>query len=456
MLNHKATQYIVSILLFLLFFALGYKIERHETAGLILCYSLIFTLYAWIIFKNTKEQLPFWIATAIGLRILLLFSIPNLSDDFYRFIWDGRLLVSGYHPFAHIPSFYIENNIAIPGIDETLYSNLNSKTYFTIYPPVAQVFFWLAAMLSSSIYGSLLILKVCILLAEIGTIFLLKRLLNQFSSSTQTLLIYALNPLVIIELVGNVHFEAILIFFILLTCYFLTQQRLALAAFFMATSICVKLIPVIFLPAILPFLGRKKALVFYVSTAVICLLFFLPLLNTTILGGFKNSIGYYFSKFEFNASLYYIVRGVGYFFWGYNIIQIAGTILGAIAGILIIIISFRNFRAYQVPMDISIKTPPIDHRVWAFFQAMMWSLLIYFLFTTTLHPWYITTLLAVTIFTRLQFAILWTFTIFLSYTGYTLGGFEENLWVVIFEYVTVLGYLAYELLWKRNSSSAVA
>lgn len=454
MLNRKAIQYIVSILLFLLFFVLGYKIERYETAWLILCYSLIFTLYAWIILKNSKEQLPFWIATAIGLRILLLFSVPNLSDDFYRFIWDGRLLVSGYHPFAHIPSFYVENNIVIPGIDETLYSNLNSKTYFTIYPPVAQVLFWLSAMLSSSIYGSLLILKVCILLAEIGTIFLLRRLLNQFSSSTQSLLIYALNPLVIIELIGNVHFEAILIFFILLTCYFLTQQRLALAAFFMATSICVKLIPVIFLPAILPFLGRKKAMVFYVSTAVICLLFFLPLLNTTFFFGFKNSIGYYFSKFEFNASLYYIVRGMGYFFRGYNIIQIAGTILGAIAGILIVIISFRNFKA-QVPTDISIKTSPIDHRAWAFFQAMMWSLLIYFLFTTTLHPWYITTLLAVSIFSGLQFAILWTFTIFLSYAGYTLGGFEENLWVVTFEYVTVLGYLAYELLWKKNTSSAV-
>lgn len=453
MLNHKATQYIVSILLFLLFFVLGYKIERHETAWLIPCYTLIFALYAWIILKNSKEQLPFWIATAIGLRILLLFSVPNLSDDFYRFIWDGRLLVSGYHPFAHIPSFYIENNVGIPGIDQTLYSNLNSKTYFTIYPPVAQLFFWLSAMLSSSIYGSLLVLKVIIFLAEVGTIFLLKRLLNQFSSPTQSLLIYALNPLVIIELVGNVHFEALLIFSILLTCYFLTQQRLALAAFFMATSICVKLIPVIFLPAILPFLGRKKALVFYVSTAVICLLFFLPLLNTAILVGFKNSIGYYFSKFEFNASLYYIVRGVGYVFLGYNIIQIAGTILGAIAGILIIIISFRNFRAPQVSRDI--KTSAIDHRVWAFFQAMMWSLLIYFLFTTTIHPWYITTLLAVSVFTRLQFATLWTFTIFLSYTGYTLAGFEENLWVVTFEYVTVLGYLAYELLWKKNPSSAV-
>jgi hypothetical protein len=76
---------------------------------------------------------------------------------------------------------------------------------------------------------------------------------------------------------------------------------------------------------------------------------------------------------------------------------------------------------------------------------MTGSLLIYFLFTTTLHPWYIIPLLVLSIFTDFKFVILWTGVIFLTYAGYHSEGFQENLWITAFEYAAVLGYLAYEL-----------
>ena len=105
---------------------------------------------------------------------LFLFSIPNLSDDFYRFIWDGRLLASGNHPFAQLPVYYIDNNISIQGIDEELFKSLNSPEYFTIYPALSQYVFWLAASLAPhSVYGSVLVIKMVIFAAEIGSLFLL-------------------------------------------------------------------------------------------------------------------------------------------------------------------------------------------------------------------------------------------------------------------------------------------
>src|SRR5687767_8522266 len=214
MAEKRPANYVLAFILFVLVCLLGYTTQRHETITLLTLYSLFFAAYVWVISKSTEDQLSFWIICAIGLRLLLLFAVPNLSDDFYRFIWDGRLLAAGHHPFAHPPSYYIENAITIPGADHELYEKLNSKHYFTIYPAVAQFVFAIAAKFSNSIYGCLLILKITIVASEVGSIFLLKKLLERFNILRTHLLIYALNPLVILELTGNVHFEAILIFFI--------------------------------------------------------------------------------------------------------------------------------------------------------------------------------------------------------------------------------------------------
>jgi alpha-1,6-mannosyltransferase len=452
MLKGKGTPYLVSCILLLLFFFISYKVERHETVLLLVSYSLLFGLYTWVILKNAKDHLVFWIASSIIFRFVILFSVPNLSDDFYRFIWDGRLLSSGYHPFANPPNYYVENNIAVTGINESLYSNLNSKDYFTIYPPLAQFLFWLCAELSSSIYTNLVLLKLFNFLAEIVSIIMLGKLLKHFDLATENVLIYALNPLIILELTGNAHFEAVMICFLLVGIYFITKQRLIPAATFLALSIGVKLIPIIFLPAILPLVGRNKAIKFYMVTFVVCVLLFLPLLDMELLTGFQNSLGYYFSRFEFNASIYYLVRGLGYLIFGYNIIHIAGAVLGIMAAALILQFSLKGLPRIFLDStpSVSAKASVPELAEWNFIHTLIGSLLIYLLFTTTVHPWYVSTLLALTALVDYRFVLVWTYMIFLTYWGYTPETYNENLWIVSVEYIAVLGYFAYEL-WRKNS-----
>jgi hypothetical protein len=136
------------------------------------------------------------------------------------------LLSSGNHPFAQLPAYYIENNISIQGIDEELLKSLNSPEYFTIYPALAQYVFWLAASLAPhSVHGSVLVIKMVIFCAEIGSLFLLRNLIRGFNIPPSRVLLYALNPLVIVELVGNSHLDALMIFFILLAIVFLNSRR---------------------------------------------------------------------------------------------------------------------------------------------------------------------------------------------------------------------------------------
>lgn len=430
---------------------IGYGIERHETVPLLAIYSALFLIYLVIIKETPDNQIQFWILAAVVFRVVLLMAVPNLSDDAYRFIWDGRLLASGYHPFAELPAYYLQPGITIPGIDNVLFDKLNSPEYFTIYPPFAQFIFWLSVKLSpDSILGSIMVMRSLVIVAEVGSLVIIRSLLIKFKLPKKNVLIYALNPLVILELTGNLHAEAFVIFFLLLSILFIIDKKVIKAALSFSVAVCTKLLPLIFIPLLTLRFGWKKSFQFCAVMALSCVLLFLPFWDREIITGFSQSLGLYFKKFEFNASLYYLVREYGFWYKGYNIIQSTGWKLGLVAGIVIVLFAFASS---MVERSRSIKSG-IDSSMFTLPLALMWSLCIYFLFTTTLHPWYITTLLALSVFTQLRFPIAWTGLIFLTYVGYTQNGFSENLWITSAEYLLIFGYLGYELLWKREHSPA--
>lgn len=442
MLKHGPAHAVCFITAALLFAAVGYYIERHETWPLLAVYFGLFLIFTIIIRERdmfSEAQLNFWVAASVIFRALLLFSVPALSDDFYRFIWDGRLLAAGYHPFSEVPAYYMERRAGIPGIDEELFNHLNARETFTSYPSIAQYIFWISVKLSpSSIYGSVVVMKFMLFLFELGTLQLIRRLLQTFNLNGTNILFYSLNPLVILEITGNLHFEGVMIFFFLLAIYLLTRQRFLVSSFAFALSVCAKLIPVIFLPLFVRYFGWKKAIIYALLTAVLVVVLSLPLLSKDIISGFSTSLGYYFLRFEFNASVYYVIRGLGYLFAGFNIIQFAGPALAFAATLVILKITLQNLPS-RFPGE-------IDRR---FFETALWCLLVYFLSTSILHPWYIITLLAVSVFTPYRFPVVWTGMIFLTYAGYTEHGFNENLVLVAIEYIVVIGYLLFETVWSN-------
>lgn len=442
MLRQKPVEYVLIIISLACYYFLAYKIPRYDTLPLFTAYGILFLIYLWIVNRSSDQTISFWILVSFGFRISLLFAIPQLSDDFYRFIWDGRLWAAGQHPFAALPGEYLKLNVS--GINQDLYTHLNSKEYFAIYPPVAQYIFWAAVKISPhSILGSVIVMRIFILLAEIGSVFLMIKLLNKFNLPGRNVLIYSLNPLAIMELTGNLHFEAFVILFLLLVAFFLSRKVLLASAVSMGVAICAKLVPLIFLPSFIGRLRIKKLLLFYLAVAITCLLLFFPFFDWEVFNSLRSSVGLYFNKFEFNASLYYIVREFGFWKYGYNIIQTVGWKLGLTAFILII--TFIGIRYKQSKWK---KEETNNHLL---LQDWMWILSIYLLFATTLHPWYITTLLALSVFTPYRFVMIWTALIFLTYAGYTQDSFHEVLWLTVLEYSMVIGYLFYELWIRRGT-----
>ncbi|MEO1513547.1 MAG: hypothetical protein AAFV95_01000 [Bacteroidota bacterium] len=413
---------------------MGYTVHQEDFYSLLLCMGISFGAYYWICFREEHDHrsIRFYCGLGILLRLSLLFVLPLLSDDIYRFVWDGRLINQGINPFEQLPSYYIEQG-GPPGLDQALFDQLNSPEYFTIYPPICQAIFATACRLfPTDVGGASMVMKAVLIAMEIGSIYLISRLLTAYRLPAQNVLFYALNPLMIIEISGNLHFEGAMVFFLVLTLWLLWREAWMGSAVAMALSIASKLLPLLFLPLLLRFLGWKKSIQYYLITGLIVSLLFLPLLSGSFLDNFGNSLDLYFRKFEFNASLYYVLRWLGYQLRGYNLIALLGPALALIVFSSILWLSFRREKeAMTLP------------------HYLLFAISIYLLCATTVHPWYVSLPVVLCCFTHFRYPILWSALIGLTYVNYSYETYVENLWVVAIEYSLVLGFFLWE--WRTKS-----
>ncbi len=421
------------------FFALGsgmaytYLAYFHERTSFFIFWSAVAFLFgAYTFFLATKASY-FRLLIVLGLlfRLVGVAALPTLSDDYFRFFWDGTLLLEAYNPYLYLPSTLIESPEAVKlGLDKVLFEALNSPDYYTVYPPFNQLIFafsvWLAA---HHIWWAVVAMRLVIFGAELMSLFFMYRLLKFYKLPTTYLLGYWLNPLVIVEAVGNLHFEGVMFAFVLMGIYFLqVKNNLYTAGFAFALAIVTKLIPLLMLPLLWRYLGFKKGFLFCISTCVLVLLSFLPFLSNALLSNLSSSIGLYFQKFEFNASIYYLLRSLGFWWYGYNIIATLGRVLSMLTLLGILGIAF--YFPIKKPQDLP--------------KALLWSLFFYYSLATTVHPWYVLMLVGLSVFTPYRFALLWSFTVLWSYAAYQNDDYDENLVWVGLEYSFVIVWLLWE------------
>ncbi|MBO0950184.1 hypothetical protein [Fibrella forsythiae] len=410
---------------------LGYTTSREQFPMLIGLYVLLMWGYSLRIrplfsAPDAHEVNPdrFLFGSAAIFRLLLLLAMPALSDDYARFIWDGRLLLHGINPFRYLPVELMAGGV-VPAsyVDPALYQLLNSPNYYTVYPPINQLFFALSAWADSSL-GSVIVLRVPIILADLGTLWLMAKLLKQNNRNPNLALLYGLNPLIILELTGNVHFEAVMIFFAMLAVYLWQQHKQLLSAGSLALAIATKLLPLIALPVVIAYAGWKRGLRYSLLVIGFVVVLFIPFFNVSLLMNMLESIDLYFRKFEFNASLYYLIREVGYWVEGYNVLGRVGLWLSLLTTVGLLSIAF-------------IRTFPVPIRI-------LWMLTLYLAMATTVHPWYITTLVAASVFVSspaysVRYVLLWSALAWLSYSAYRHSPIHEESTSLLLEYSIVYG-----------------
>lgn len=418
----------ISSLLLGIYYLLGYSISRDQHLALGLSVAVLFIGYFLLI--KYEFQMSHLIGLGLLSRIVLLWVTPSLSQDFYRFLWDGHLIVEGINPYLWTPTEILSFGSLNPETIKTLWDGMGtlSQNNYSNYPPMHQfpaVISELTAGLSTS--SNIMILRCILIGADIGVLMIGQKLMKQFNLPVKYILIYFLNPLVIIELCGNLHHEGLMIFGFTLSLYFLLKQEKIRAGVFMGVSVLTKLIPLLLLPLLLPKFGLKKNYHFYIATALVVILGFIPFYNNQFTPNYTYTLGLWFSNFEFNASIFSISKYLLKDFFELRLMSYMHYIVPGIIGFNIVFFLFKK-----------------ETNLSKILTQMMFLLTGYFMISTTIHPWYIVTLVFLSCFTKYRFPIWWSFTIFFSYFSYHNNSVVESyIWKLI-QYGIVIGIWGYE------------
>ena len=201
----------------------------------------------WIRFRKGHTHHLVWIV-AFGLlfRAALLYSPATLSDDVYRYLWDGRVQSYGVNPYLYPPEAP-----ELESIRDGLHSKINHPEVSTIYPPFSELVFLIVYL----IFPGPITFKVLFTLFDLGTAFLLFRLLKRRGVPTEALIVYLWSPLVVVEVAGSAHVDAMAIFWMVGAMLWVEMDKPIRASAALALSILSKPFALALIPV---FWGRIR------------------------------------------------------------------------------------------------------------------------------------------------------------------------------------------------------
>ncbi|MBI3014936.1 MAG: hypothetical protein HYY65_07760 [Candidatus Tectomicrobia bacterium] len=367
--------------------------------------------------ENGKHAIPGILLLALLFRLPLALQAPDLSSDLYRYLWDGKVQVSGaVNPYLYPPG---DERLAFLR-DQEIYPNVNRKEAPTIYPAGAQLLFRGLNWAGLSDPGKF---KAAALAAEGFTLFLLLLILKELRLPQSRLLIYAWNPLVIYELFQSGHLESFLLPPLLGFVYFFLRGRLVGAGAALGLATSMKLIPALFLVTIPPGKRLKIALPFL----LVVMLAYLP-----YAGAGEKIFGFLPSYFSdpseiFNPGL--IQTGL---LWVASAFTLSSPWIRPVLLLLLLVLLLPITRCPEKsPADV---VPKLYLTLSAYF----------FLIYPALHPWYLSWLIPFLCLIPSRAWLYLSLALPLSYLKYLAPDGTMPTWVTWVEFAPLYALLAAE------------
>ncbi|MHB0868251.1 MAG: hypothetical protein ACYC66_17450 [Chloroflexota bacterium] len=256
-------SYVVAALLL----APGADLPRHMAWFMI---SFAFYLLAvWVVLaceRQTPESravagdLALILGVALLLRAGLLATTPSLSDDVFRYVWDGKVVNAGLDPYRYPP--------AAPELESlrgAQWEGINHKSMATPYPPAAEALFAAAYRLAPD---SLRAMQAMAVAFDLGVVLLLIPMLARFGLDRRRILVYAWNPLVLLQFSHSAHYDAAMMLPLLGALYMVAVGRKVLSGALLGVSVLIKLVPAVAAPLFLPLWGLGGLLAMGAVTAI--------------------------------------------------------------------------------------------------------------------------------------------------------------------------------------------
>ena len=359
---------------------------------------------------STGVQLILILSVAILCRIFF-FEFPA-SYDVNRYIWEGYIFNQGINPYLQPPG-----DPALQPLITSIWHDINHKDASACYPPMIILLFSFLSKISQSP----LFFKMVLVFFDIALIPILALLLKLRNIQFKNLMIYALNPLILVFIAGEGHLDSIQIFFIIIALLMFGYKKDGWGFFTLGCAVMSKYYAVILFPFFVNGDNWKKSLILFVPFTA-----YLPFLDS----GYDlfSSLMNFGTAMHYNDSLTAVLR----FLFSSEATSISITILFLCLVVVFLVVHDTAKGSYLA----------------------MASLLI---FLPTLHPWYLVALTPFLVifpsraWLYLHFAMVLTFPVLA--VEYATGIFQERhamKWLVYLPFFTLL---LFDFLKKRPITS---
>jgi hypothetical protein len=209
--------------------------------------ATIYVAAVLVILTQPVNRATVWIVLgfAVACRVVTLRTEPFLSTDIYRYVWDGMVQHAHISPYRYVPGDPVLG--LLQGRHPEIFDNINRRFYaHTIYPPVAEMIYWLVTFFSQSVRG----MKVAMVGFECVTAGALMGLLKLMGRRTTDVLLYAWCPLLVWEIGGAGHIDAAILAFVALALLFRYREQPVWTGLFLGLAVMTKFYPLVLLPAL--------------------------------------------------------------------------------------------------------------------------------------------------------------------------------------------------------------
>lgn len=365
-------------------------------------YTIAGFAYFIATYRLKADRLPIqfiWLF-AILFRVILLFTTPSLSDDVFRFLWDGNLLNSLVNPYA-----FPVNSPQLDPYDTQLRSLVNHSWMASPYMPFAQFLFSLVDKIAPQQVKAFQIVAV---LLDLSTGWFVMSTLKRLTLPATLILIYLWNPLVIVEFAQGAHIvDALMICLVMASFWLLLRAKPSdrnngvfnnASVISMAAATLTKGLPLLFVTVMWRRWGFKRLLLYLlilltVSSAFACNAgwgLFGPLNGQ----GYFGALRIYLSQWNFNSGFYHWLEvwlssyptpgAVPIETVGEAPIRLARVTSSTLFGCLLIGTALMSYR-YDDP-----KKRDHYQRTIILLRLSTIPIGAYLIFTPTVHPWYVT------------------------------------------------------------------
>jgi alpha-1,6-mannosyltransferase len=214
-----------------------------ETIAVGLLGGVVYLLVIFGLEHTPESRNSVWLLVAAGIifRITLWPLVPTLSNDLYRYRWDGKAQLHGLNPYLAQPD---DPSLApLWNTSDPYESRMPATDMPTIYPPLAeQVFKYTARYLPATVA-----FKLPMELCDIIVMILLAVWLRSEGGRAYQLAIYAWNPLVIVEFAASGHSDALALA-ALVGAFVIIKSRRTLSTLLLAAATLLKSFPILLFP----------------------------------------------------------------------------------------------------------------------------------------------------------------------------------------------------------------